>query len=511
MVPFLISCLAAQPGLPPQTAATARGVVFEDRNQDGRQDRGEPGLRNVLVSNGLEIVRTGSDGTWQLSHDDDTTFFVIKPADFAYRLDANNKPTGYYYHHVPAGSPTLRYGGLPATGPLPDKIELGLTRQREPRKFRVALFGDTQPYTVQQVEYTAQDAIAEVAGRDDVYFGVSLGDVVGDALSLLPPLMAAKSTMGVPWHYVVGNHDIDFDVETDAASTFTWRRLVGPAYYAFQVGDTWFINLENVNYRGRGKGYDSALNEEQFTWLKNLLAFIPKDRMTVIMQHIPLVETKERKELFAALSDRPNTFSVAAHWHQNVHYFLGKNEGWTGAKPHHHLVAATVCGSWWGGELDEVGIPHTMMADGGPRGYILADFTPNSYTLTFKPTRRPADYQMNIDAPQRIKSDEGGTVVTNFFFGSKNCRLEMRVGNGPWRAMQHMPPTIDPFYARLKQLENDKKIPATGRKLPNADESTHLWRGVIPKGLPGGGHKLEVKATDMFGRTHFGRRVLWVE
>ncbi len=494
-----------------QSAGQATGTVYEDRNQNGQRDAGEPGLRGILVSNGREFTRTDRAGVWRLPVGDDNVLFAVKPTDFAYRLDANRKPTGFFYVHRPAGTAALRYGGLPATGPLPNRIDFGFVRKKEPRQFRVAFFGDTQPYNLDQVQFTAQDAIAEVAGRNDLAFGVSLGDVVGDNLSLLPPLMQAKSTMGVPWHYVVGNHDIDFDVPDDKDSTASWRRLVGPPYYAFEYGNVWFIVLENVDYRGQGKGYGSGLNEVQFTWLRNLLQEIPRDRMTVIMQHIPIIELKERAQFFALLSDRPNTFSIAAHWHVNRHIFFGKEEGWTGAKPHHHLVAATVCGSWWSGELDEVGIPHSMMRDGGPRGYILGNFNARGYDLQFKATRRPADYQINIDAPHRIKSNERLNVTANFFFGTQFCRLEMRLNDGAWQAMRALPPGKDPFYQRLKDLETSKKIPATGRALPGLYDNFHMWQGSVAAGLPEGGHRLEVRATDMFGRTHSARRVLWVD
>ena len=47
-------------GLPPQVLATeglARGRVFEDRNDNGRMEPGEPGIGGVAVSNGAAVVR----------------------------------------------------------------------------------------------------------------------------------------------------------------------------------------------------------------------------------------------------------------------------------------------------------------------------------------------------------------------------------------------------------------------------------------------------------------------
>ena len=152
-----------------------------------------------------------------------------------------------------------------------------------------------------------------------------------------------------------------------------------------------------------------------------------------------------------------------------------------------------------------------MKRDGGPRCYILGNFSARGYDLQFKATRRPADYQMNIDAPHRIKTSERLNVTANFFFGTQFCKLEMRLNDGAWATMRAMAPGKDPFYQRLKDLEAAKKIPATGRALPGLYDNFHMWQGSVAPGLPTGGHRLEVRATDLFGRTHTARRVLWVD
>ena len=46
----------AEDPLPPGLSAV--GVVFEDYNANGRRDVGEPGIEDVPVSNGREVVRT---------------------------------------------------------------------------------------------------------------------------------------------------------------------------------------------------------------------------------------------------------------------------------------------------------------------------------------------------------------------------------------------------------------------------------------------------------------------
>ena len=48
--------------LPLASVHAAQGTVFNDKNQNGKKDNGEPGLPNIAVSNGKEIIKT--DGNY---------------------------------------------------------------------------------------------------------------------------------------------------------------------------------------------------------------------------------------------------------------------------------------------------------------------------------------------------------------------------------------------------------------------------------------------------------------
>ena len=67
--------------------ATVAGQVFEDRDGSGLANAANPGLANVLVSNGRDVVATGPDGRYTLPLPDEATIFVIKPAGFMPPLD----------------------------------------------------------------------------------------------------------------------------------------------------------------------------------------------------------------------------------------------------------------------------------------------------------------------------------------------------------------------------------------------------------------------------------------
>lgn len=497
---------AAQP-------VTARGVVYDDANRNAVRDAGEVGLPNVRVSNGREIVLTDAGGGYELPIDEDTILFVVKPRGWMTPVNELNLPR-FYYIHKPQGSPKLKYPGVAPTGPLPAAIDFPLHRQKEPERFNVLVFGDTQPRNIQEIEYLAHDVIEQVIGSEAA-FGLSMGDLVFDRLDLFEPLNQAVAQIGFAFYNVLGNHDIDYLSPDDKHSDETFELHYGPSYYSFDYGAVHFIVLDDVMWHGKTderKGrYTAGLGERQIEFVRNDLKLVSEDQLVVVSMHIPIVEIRERAELFRVLAGHPRVLSFSAHTHIQQHLFLGPDDGWPGAEPHHHVNFVTACGSWWSGAPDEVGIPHTTMRDGAPNGWAIVTFDGNKYSLEFRAARRPADYQMNIHAPQAVPAGKADQteVLVNVFAGSERSTVDMRFSRGEWVRLERVS-RVDPYYAALKQAE-DSEPPPPGRQLPKGKPSTHLWRGVLPANPPRGTHLIEVRTTDMFGQTYTGRRIIRIE
>ncbi len=162
---------------------TAKGIVYEDLNGNGKKDKKEKGIANVAVSNGVDIVLTNPKGEYQLSVGDDNVIFIIKPAGYKIALNENNLPQ-FYYLHKPKGAPELKYKGASPTGPLPASLDFALTSSPESDTFKALVFGDPQPYTLDEIKHFEKGVVQEVAGIKEVAFGLSLGDLVGDNLDL---------------------------------------------------------------------------------------------------------------------------------------------------------------------------------------------------------------------------------------------------------------------------------------------------------------------------------------
>jgi len=491
--------------------STARGVVFHDQNENGTRDSGEPGIPGVLVSNQLEVVRTGADGSWELPAREDCIFFVNKPSGWMTPVDDQMLPR-FYHIHKPNGSPASEFAGVAPTGPLPDSIDFPLYRQPEPGRFEAVFFADPQARDQKELDYMAHDVIEELMGTG-ARFGVTLGDILFDDLSLYDNHNALVALIGVPWYNVIGNHDLNFDAPNDRLSDETFERVYGPAYYAYSYGPVNFVVLDNVNWRGAGNGYDGNIGEEQLTFLSNLLPHLPEDELLMLLMHIPLQTTLDRERLFRLIEDRPYTMSIAGHTHWQAHHFLGEESGWKGETPHHHVVNVTVSGSWWGGEPDETGVPHTMMRDGAPNGYTIITFDGQQATVDFKAARRPADYQIRVHAPESVNSTEASsaTVWANVFGGSEKSVTRFRIGNqGEWIEMTR---TVepDPVFVSLKKAEEEIGVEnLRGRKLGGVVNSEHLWKAPLPAGLAPGLHRIHIQSDDQYGRVFHANRAVRV-
>ena len=254
--------------------------------------------------------------------------------------------------------------------------------------------------------------------------------------------------------------------------------------------------------------------------MKNYLEFVPENKLVVLMMHSPIVACDNREAMFRLIENRPNTFSISGHVHEQLNLFVGEEQGWKGKSPHHHLINATVCGSWWCGLKDEVGIPYATMNDGAPNGYSIISFDGNKYSVQFKAARRPADYQMNIYLPNELTKTMADTthVLVNVFAGSEKSVVEMQIDSGNWIKMENFR-TIDPEILRMHQLSpilnemvNGQPIDdILGYSMDYPSISTHIWKAPFPKGIEPGTHKITVRTTDMYKQTFTAHRIFSVK
>ncbi len=525
--------------------ATVAGQVFEDRDGSGLASAANPGVANVLVSNGRDVVATGPDGRYTLPLPDEATIFVIKPAGFMPPLDPLTNLPRFYRHHQPKGSPAslnLTFEGLAPTGPMPASLDFALKRQDEPNAFDVVMVTDPQPESEAEVDFIREDLIEALAGTQ-AKFGLTAGDIMFDDLSLYPRLNAIMGTIGLPWWNIGGNHDLNFEAPDRAYSRETYKRFFGPNYYAFFYGQALFLMLDDVDYLGpnpakprvSGK-YEGRLDEAQLEFIRGVLAQTPPDTLVVAVLHIPIrtyldddtyQNLVNREALFRLLEGRKYTVSFAGHTHTTEHHYFGAADGWNGAEPHHHHVLTALSGSWWSGPFDHRGVAAADSRDGTPNGFHILSIDGASYATRFVPAKEPNGRQMRLSIESRFHGASkdtdpafrqeqvlgspipsaalyASTLIANVFDGGDKTRVTMTIGDRPPAPMtreSRPDPFVEEVFARNA---------ATKKYWVTADNCSHLWIARLPADLKPGAYRVVVEAVDEYGRTLTGRLALEV-
>lgn len=522
------------------------GAVFDDRNRNSQQDPGERGIAGVEVSNGREIVTTDRQGRYEISVRDGETVFLTQPAGYQVPVDEDNVAQ-FFYTHMPAGSPELRYGGIDPTGPLPDAVDFPLARTTDTlsRDQRCLIGGDIQTYTQEEVDYALRGAFADLTQRTD-FTGCGalfIGDIVGDDLDLYDQTRELTSLLNGPARFLPGNHDLDLDADYDHRFD-TYRSQFGPDYYSYDAGDVHVISLNTVQH-SQGAPYNGTYNggidDEQLAWLRQDIANTPEDKLIVLATHIPLLNWHDQgsdrhqvdqvQAIHDIIGDRP---AVAFGGHSHTLEVMREGDSMEGWKnlygvdelPFDHITAGAISGDWYTGRVTEAGYPTALQRDGAVPGVFTLEAHGNRYEDSFIGTGRAASEQMSLglntpsyrdwydanrrnvgkapafETPLEVSADELGEswLTTNVWAGGTGTEVSVSIDSRPAQQAQ-----------RTQRLEGESKRvgaefsdPAAAQEQlvhggSIAEASGHLWRLDLPEDLAPGEHTAAVTQTDRYG------------
>lgn len=522
------------------------GAVFDDRNRNSQQDPGEHGIAGVEVSNGREIVTTDRQGRYEISVRDGETVFLTQPAGYQVPVDEDNVAQ-FFYTHMPAGSPELRYGGIDPTGPLPDAVDFPLARTTDTlsRDQRCLIGGDIQTYTQEEVDYALRGAFADLTQRTD-FTGCGalfIGDIVGDDLDLYDQTRELTSLLNGPARFLPGNHDLDLDADYDHRFD-TYRSQFGPDYYSYDAGDVHVVSLNTVQH-SQGAPYNGTYNggidDEQLAWLRQDIANTPEDKLIVLATHIPLLNWHDQgsdrhqvdqvQAIHDTIGDRP-AVAFGGHSHTLEVMLEGDSmEGWKNLYgvdelPFDHITAGAISGDWYTGRVTEAGYPTALQRDGAVPGVFTLEAHGNRYQDSFIGTGRAASEQTSLglntpayrdwydanrrnvgkapafETPLEVSADELGEswLTTNVWAGGTGTEVSVSIDSRPAQQAQ-----------RTQRLEGESKRvgaefsdPAAAQEQlvhggSIAEASGHLWRLDLPEDLAPGEHTAAVTQTDRYG------------
>ena len=372
---------------------------------------------------------------------------------------------------------------------------------------RVLVFGDPQVKSAADVDYFRRDIVQPLQGSHGAAFGIVLGDLVDDAPAQYPGVKAATASLGIPWLFAPGNHDMDGDAVGDADSLRSFHREIGPDTFARETALANVVVLDDViAMPGSKPAYIGGFREDQFAFLERWLPTLRKDKLLVLAFHIPLFEPAgkdsfrdaDRERLFALLQAFPHVLVLSAHSHTQRHVFHDAADGWRGAAPLHEYNVGAACGAYWSGAKDAAGIPDATMPDGTPNGYAVLDLRKDgAYALAWHNARDARDSQIGLHAPRVLRRGAypAWGVFANVYMGDDDTRVEFRVDDGDWMPMKKVL-QADPNLLAENRRDDEADALRGYDRSPEAEVSPHLWRGALPTTLSPGEHRIEVRAFD---------------
>ena len=288
-------------------ATRIEGIVFEDRDGDGRWEAGEPGLSGIAVSDQVQVVITDESGR-----------FVMDA--HGYGLVFMSQPDGYVvngsYWRVADGAP----------------IEFGLTSMPNVSSFTFVHASDTH---LSEASIPRMRRLREMVDSLRPAFVVITGDLVRDALRVpeevargyFELLANELAQFTVPVFTVPGNHE-KFGIERHQSLVSSahplygnrmYRHYRGPNYFSFTYGGVHFLGLDTVDYDDLW--YYGHVDDLQLGWITADVGALPPDMPLVTFSHIPFIGGGESRGGFKEAGVAPSVIEIdgRAYFRHSVH------------------------------------------------------------------------------------------------------------------------------------------------------------------------------------------------
>lgn len=439
---------------------------------------GGRGLGRAAISDGLRVVETAADGTFEIITSAERQFVWLSVPS-GYRIPTSTSGTARFYQRLDA---TAEQSALFELEPDPVSHE----------DHTLLLLGDIQTQDQQEMEWFLTQSVPDLRdtvrslGREHI-FGISCGDIMYDDLSLYPAYESGVEQLGVPFFQVVGNHDLDRHGVTDEASTETFCRRFGPRNYSFDRGAVHYVVLDDVFWYGTG--YIGYLDATVLAWLEQDLARVERGSPVIVATHIPVLGShyarrgEESPRVGSAITNRDALYRLlepfqahvlTGHLHESEHLF---------ASGVHEHVTGAICGAWWSGPI---------CWDGAPNGYCVYQIRGEEVTWRYKATGRNDGHQMRIYPPGSDPASPRD-LLANVWDWDPEWRVRW-YANGQPRGPMERRRGLDPLSA---ELHSGPELPPR-RPWVDPVPTDHLFRAA----LAGDEDDVTIEATDRFGRTY---------
>ena len=485
------------------------------------------GLANVVVSDGVEVVKTDSKGVYQMK---------------------SKKYHGYVFVSTPSGYEPLTNGILPKfhatvnpNASAPELINFQLKKVDGQDNHRMLLLGDihlaarTQATDDRnQFKAFVKDINETIGATPGKVYALTLGDMTWDLYwldnhySFKEYLSDASGIEGVMLYHTIGNHDHSMYYMGDFDTVKDYKENIGPTYYSFNIGKVHYVVLDDVECKNSTKNSDRTdgayvrayvgrVVPDELAWLRKDLASVPNGTPLVVTMHIPLYnnvgkyygDEKEASTLASILKPYPEVHLYTAH----THTVYNKDELSTDHLFEHN--AGAICATWWWTGKLTPGVH--IGQDGSPGGYTVMDVTGTDFKWQYKATGKETDYQFRAYDRNQIhitkdaycpkytgtdfKPSIWGTVSSanevyiNVWNYDPKWKVEVTENGNPLRVSQLVSGELDPLhYIAYTAKRFNSNATATFK----TEKNYHMFKVTASSATS----TLDIKVTDRFGNVY---------
>jgi Icc-related predicted phosphoesterase len=253
-----------------------QGYVFADKNNNGTRDKNEEGIKDVLISDQVDVISTNAEGFYKLESKSGRGYvFICQPDGFIVK--------GSFWKPVTGAQSTVDFPLLPS--PVKSSFtfvhasDTHLSEQSLPRMQKLKSLVDS-----------LKPAFMLVTG-DLVKDALRVGEK--EATALYEMYVREISRFSVPVWNVPGNHEI-FGIERHKSLVSEnhplygkrmYRHYLGPDFYSFSYGGIHFMGLNSVDYHDLF--YYGHIDSTQLEWMKKDVSKINKAMPIITFNHIP--------------------------------------------------------------------------------------------------------------------------------------------------------------------------------------------------------------------------------
>jgi hypothetical protein len=454
-------------------------TAISGRNIDGKVMCNNKNIKDVVVSDGFSFTKTDLEGKYVLN--------VSEKADFVYIMT----PSGYtakrkegvssFFQRIDSKTRSVNFELIP----MPEK-----------NGYVLLAIGDPQTKTLQQYKMFEEKILSDMSKTIDSYAGraipvisLYLGDVVWDSMDMLDYHKKGMEKLNIPVYTLIGNHDYQMELKGDKECSKAYTDTFGPTYYGFNLGNNYFIVLDNIIY-DTDKKYVEDLDQQQISWIKNYIKYIPAGSSIYVAMHATVGKFWNKdfriapghKQLLDILSGYKLSF-LTGHTHINSNFEVepGIIE---------HNVAAS-CGAWWRADY---------APDGTPAGYQVFEIGTSNSVWYYKTINKDRNYQMEL-YPKGTFTEHPNAIVAKVWNWDPEWKTEY-FEDGKYAGEMQQFTSVDPAYIKImEQNINAGKVSKTEFERANflKPRPSFFYFSAVPGKNT---KKIDVVVTDRFGNKY---------